>query len=232
MHIIYTPHIEDDAHMLDPEESRHCLKVLRMKTGDAALAVDGTGTLYEGKITVMDTRHCLFEVTSKQQNYQPLPYRLTLAIAPTKSMDRFEWFLEKATEIGVSRIIPILCEHSERRRVRTDRMERVVIAAMKQSVKAFKPEICEPMAMQDWLSHDDADTGLIAHCMESDKMSLWKTPLMKKISIAIGPEGDFTREEVHKAVSAGFKEVSLGDYRLRNGTAGFVACTAVYSRHL
>src|SRR6056297_535366 len=228
MHIFYTPGIVGEFYELNEEESRHCVKVLRMKTGDQVQAIDGEGGLYEGEIIAVHQKRCAIQIHQSKQNYKPLAYDLTVAIAPTKKMDRFEWFLEKATEIGVSRIVPIICERSERSAFRSDRVEKVVVAAMKQSVRAYKPKIESPVAFYEWIKRDSNQNGYIAHCHNLRKESLWKIALSDSIRIAIGPEGDFTKEEIKRAEECRFKGVSSGAYRLRTETAGILACSAVF----
>jgi 16S rRNA (uracil1498-N3)-methyltransferase len=143
-------------------------------------------------------------------------------------MDRFEWFIEKATEIGITSITPLLCQRSERKNIRMDRLEKVMIAAAKQSVKAYFPKIHELIRFEDWIMDRNIGSGLIAHCMEGEKQEIWNAKLSSKTCILIGPEGDFTRDELEIAQNKGFQPVTLGNYRLRTETAGVVACTAVY----
>jgi len=228
MNIFYSTGTEGDNLLLDAQESHHCVKVLRTREGERVYAVDGLGGFYEATLIEANAKKCILNIESEKKNYNPLPYELHIGIAPTKSIDRFEWFLEKATEIGVSSITPLLCERSERKIIRPDRLEKVVVSAMKQSMKAFKPVIHPLMSYSEWLGRDNADSRFIAHCAEGNKEKLWKMGLSDSISISIGPEGDFSKEEVELAKADGLTEVSLGDYRLRTETAGIVACSSVY----
>ncbi len=228
MNIFYTTKSDREILVLDEQESHHCIKVMRTKMGAQVQAIDGKGGFYKAEVVDTNPRECKLKILEKLEAFLPLPYELHIGIAPTKSIDRFEWFLEKATEIGVSTITPLICERSERKNIRMDRLEKVVISAMKQSMKAFKPKLNSPMPFNDWLIQESAQTNLIAHCIEMEKENLWKIKLSKSIRLAIGPEGDFSREEIDRALKSDFKEISLGDYRLRTETAGIVACSAVY----
>lgn len=228
MNIFYTSESFGEILILDGQESHHCIKVLRTKEGDEVHAIDGVGGFYRAIVAEANHKECKLKIIEKLEGHNPLPYELHIGIAPTKSIDRFEWFLEKATEIGVSTITPIICERSERKNIRMDRLEKVVISAMKQSMKAFKPKLMQAMSFNEWLIQDPAQSNLIAHCNETEKQNLWNMKLSGSIKLAIGPEGDFSGEEINKAIKSGFKEISLGDYRLRTETAGIVACSAVY----
>ena len=228
MHLFYTPDIAGDLYTLNEEESRHCTKVLRLAKGDIIHLTDGRGTFYEA--TILSTgKTCHVNITGKRQTANGKPdYRLHIAIAPTKNIDRFEWFLEKATEIGIDEITPLICEHSERRQLRTDRLEKVITSAMKQSLKAYHPILHEPADLRKFIeSCREDDAKFIAFITEN-------TPLLQTLCvkgqnpvILIGPEGDFSPAEVEMAVSKGFRVVSLGNSRLRTETAGIVACHTV-----
>jgi 16S rRNA (uracil1498-N3)-methyltransferase len=228
MDIFYKADIEGDKIILDQKESMHCIKVMRYRIGDHIRIIDGVGGYYEAEIIDENPKACRVLVVSKQENFEALPYELHIGIAPTKNMDRFEWFVEKATEIGITSITPLLCQRSERKNLRIDRLEKVMIAAAKQSVKASFPKIHELIRFEDWIKERDINSGLIAHCMEGEKEEIWNAKLSSNTCIIIGPEGDFTTEELNIALSNGFQAVSLGNYRLRTETAGVVACTAVY----
>lgn len=228
MNVFYTTDISGKDAILDPVESIHCIKVLRFRKGDPVRLVDGTGGYYEGVIENESPRECRITVVSSRMQYQPLPYFLHLAIAPTKNMDRFEWFIEKATEIGISAITPLYCMRSERRNLRLDRLEKVIISAVKQSVKAYKPSLLEPMEFTDFINTPRSGSRFIAHCMEGSKKRLIQAGLAETNILLIGPEGDFTSEEVHQAEVSGYVAVTLGNYRLRTETAGVVACASVY----
>lgn len=227
MNVFYKPGITGDEILLDPAESSHCIKVMRYSIGDRVQIIDGRGGYYEAVIANGDHKACKIRVVSCQENYEPLPYELNIAIAPTKNMDRFEWFVEKATEIGVTSIIPIICGRSERRNLRVDRLEKIAISAIKQSVKSYLPKINDPVMYEEWITGSHVGRGYIAHCSDGRKDDFWKMELSKKSTVLIGPEGDFTEEELNMAYESGFLPVSLGNYRLRTETAGVVACAAV-----
>ena len=225
----YHPNIQGDQIQLGPEESMHCVKVMRRKPGDRVNVVDGKGGFYQTKIAETDRSACLLTIEDVEQEYKKLGYDLHIGIAPTKNMDRFEWFLEKTTEIGIGSITPLLCEHSERKHLRYDRLEKIMISAMKQSDKAFLPNLNELTPYHDWLSGLNAEMKLIAHCEEEGhRLNIWRAGKSSSIAIAIGPEGDFSPGEIQAAREAGFTPISLGDHRLRTETAGVVACSAVY----
>ncbi|MFC2090277.1 16S rRNA (uracil(1498)-N(3))-methyltransferase [Bacteroidota bacterium] len=227
MNIFYKPHINADHIVLDPKESAHCIKVLRSKKGDRVYLIDGRGGYYEAEIVEDDPRACRISIVSSQFDYQPLNYELHLAVAPTKSMDRFEWFIEKATEIGITSITPIQCSRSERKNIRKDRIEKVMIAAAKQSVKAYFPDIQELTPFADWVKQHRGKAGYIAHCMDGQKTDIRQIPVHESLYIAIGPEGDFTPEELKLAQGCGFESMSLGAFRLRTETAAVFVCSAL-----
>lgn len=227
MHIFYTPDISADHYILSESESKHAVRVLRVAAGDEVLLTDGAGTLYNAVITEPNPKRCSLHVTSKTTPKKK-PYYLHIAIAPTKSIDRLEWFLEKATEIGFDEITPILSFHSERKIIKDERLEKVIIAATKQSIKAFKPKLNPLTTFKDFVTAQQKGTLCIAHCFDEQK------PLLKavcnkenKLTILIGPEGDFSIEEVKQALENGAIPVSLGESRLRTETAGIVACHTV-----
>lgn len=224
MNIFYANNISGNNYTLPEEESKHCIKVLRMKVGDELTLVDGKGVWYHTKIAIDNPKKCEVEIIRKEQDKNNRPYKLHIAIAPTKNIDRMEWFIEKATEIGIDEITPIICEHSERSIVKIDRLEKVAIAAMKQSLKAWLPQINDPIKFNDFIQNNNADQKFIAHC-HSSELPLLSTCLINKISILvlIGPEGDFSKTEVTLSLQHGFKEISLGASRLRTETAGIMA---------
>ncbi|MCF8345704.1 MAG: 16S rRNA (uracil(1498)-N(3))-methyltransferase [Bacteroidales bacterium] len=230
MDIFYKSDITSNQLVLDPGESNHCIKVMRYKKGDAISLIDGKGGYFTAEIEEEDRKACRIKIISKKENYEKLPYELHIAIAPTKSMDRFEWFVEKATEIGITSITPVLCNRSERRNLRIDRLEKVAVAAIKQSVRAYLPEIREMVSFNDWIAEEREGSRLIAHCMDGQKNDLRKVELSGINTIVIGPEGDFTPEEVARAADGCFEPITLGAYRLRTETAGIVACSVIYQR--
>jgi 16S rRNA (uracil1498-N3)-methyltransferase len=226
MQLFYTKNIKDNIASLPIEEARHAMQVLRKRLGDEIDLVDGMGSFYKGQIIEANKKQCLVKVLESRfvERTRPL---LSIAIAPTKNIDRMEWFVEKATEIGVDEIIPLLCERSERKRVRTDRLEKITLAAMKQSLKAYLPEIRTLTSLNDFLeeNYEDYDR-FIAYCNDDQLPHLKElaTPNRNTL-ILIGPEGDFSETEVTLAKSKSFKGISLGQSRLRTETAGIVACT-------
>lgn len=227
MHLFYTPDIKGDTHLLEEHESKHAIRVLRLKKGDLVILIDGAGGWYEAMIYDENPKACLLSITSYTENYQPIPYQLHIAISPTKNMDRFEWFLEKATEIGISRITPLVCQRTERKVVKTDRLDRILVSAMKQSLKAFKPVLWEPVQMDQFLRQEQNGVLGIAHCYQQDRLSLHELNPSGPYTILVGPEGDFTEEEVEAAIRSGFRPIHLGESRLRTETAGVFICSAI-----
>lgn len=233
MHLFYTPDITGDHYTLNEEESRHCLKVLRLKTGDKIHLTDGKGNLWEAEIIGEFKKQCTVRLNRNQQTkaYGSRPYYLHIAIAPTKNTERFEWFLEKATEIGIDEITPLICQHSERRHLRTDRLEKIITAALKQSLKAWHPVLNQPEPMEKFLKREFDATKFLARDQEN-------APGLNHIYIGgenavilIGPEGDFSDEETEQAVKSGFQVVSLGSSRFRTETAGVLACHTIYLKN-
>ncbi len=211
------------------EESRHCVSVMRHRVGDTLYVSNGAGLLFTGKLQVVDSRRCIISI--EKVDAVPAPsHMLHMAVAPTKNVDRFEWFVEKATELGVSQITPLICDHSERTHLRIDRLERLVVAASKQSLKCHLPQINEPAKASDIIVHSTEQQRFILHCRESvlDKQHLFNIVAPHESSLVlIGPEGDFSVEEIALALKAGFHEASLGKERLRTETAAMAACHIV-----
>lgn len=234
MKLFYIPDINGDTAIMGKNESHHCTKVLRMKTGEEIRFFDGKGTLYSGVLEKVHSETCVVSVISKQENYEPRPYFLHIAIAPTKNIDRFEWFLEKATEIGVDRITPLVCDHSERRKIRKDRLERVILSATKQSVKAWLPVLDDLVPMNEFLKNTAfKGNGFVAHCEEGERIELLTNITPKKPTmVLIGPEGDFSPSEIELSIKSGLKPVSLGMSRLRTETAGVVVAQMLVDLHL
>lgn len=224
MHLFYTPDISGEEYRLNEEESRHCIKVLRLVGGDTVNLIDGRGGLYAAEIVDAHPRSCLLRVNLIQQSYQKRNHYLHLAVAPTKSIDRFEWFLEKATEIGVDEITPLLCERSERKDVKPDRLNKVITSAVKQSLKAYHPKLNPLCKFKDFLKPPRQEK-FIAHCIDGEKTSL-KDSIKPNgnYTILIGPEGDFSITEVQMAMEGSYSAISLGDSRLRTETAALEAC--------
>jgi 16S rRNA (uracil1498-N3)-methyltransferase len=231
MILFYSNDIRDDQAWFGEEEARHCVQVLRKKPGDALSFVDGRGNWYEGVISETGKRHFVAEIQNIVAGAGKRDFYLHLAIAPPKNMDRFEWFLEKATEIGVDEITPLTCEHSERSKIRMDRLEKILLSAMKQSLRAYLPKLNELTDFVPFIEdHFNEKNSLrfVAHCREQD-LPLLKDNCQpaKNVCLLIGPEGDFSTMEIDLANQQGFKSISLGNARLRTETAGIVACHIV-----
>ena len=232
MQLFYAAEITPPIHTLTEEESRHCVRVLRLGAGDPVTLTDGRGTLYHGRIADERGRCCTISIERIEERFEPLPYRLTMAVAPTKNADRYEWFLEKATEVGVSRIVPLLTDHSERRIFKPERSEKVITAAMKQSLKAYRPQLDPLTPFAALVAEATAGRRFIAHC-EAPHGPAGKPFLAsvlrpgEEATILIGPEGDFSTAEIDAALAAGFEEISLGTQRLRTETAAVAATVMV-----
>lgn len=229
MQLFYNPDINEnsDFFSFDKEESKHIIKVLRKKDTDILFVTNGLGFLFKTEITLASDTKCTVKIVSFEKE-KPLPYQLHLVVAPTKMNDRFEWFLEKATEIGISEITPIICDHSERKQIKTDRYDKIILSAMKQSNQLYLPKLNEPVAFKDFVKIKNDGLQLIAHCEEQDKKSLKEVLKPKKnITILIGPEGDFSPKEIQLALDNKYIPVTLGNTRLRTETAAIVACHSV-----
>lgn len=216
---------------LSEEESRHCISVMRHRQGDTVHVSDGCGTLYTCIIAKADSKHCQLSVESQQVMPRPV-HELHMAVAPTKNIDRFEWFVEKAVELGISKITPLVCDHSERTHLRLDRLQRLVVAAAKQSLKYYLPEICEPQKAADVIAQATEEQRFIMHCHEGQKQHLFTASRPRVSSLLlIGPEGDFSTNEIVAAKANGFTEATLGDQRLRTETAALAACHIIDLRN-
>ncbi|MDC3337695.1 16S rRNA (uracil(1498)-N(3))-methyltransferase [Flavobacteriales bacterium] len=224
MQLFYSENISGLTHALPEQESRHLIKVLRKSVGDKIQLTDGLGNLFHCKITNDHPKKCILEIIQKEKQTDICKRSIHIAIAPTKNNDRFEWFIEKATEIGVSSITPILCEHSERKKIKHERILKVAIAAMKQSNRLHLPEINSITSLSEFIKQDSSQTKLIAHCLDHEKTELYDLKLGNSICILIGPEGDFSEQEITQVLKANYLPVSLGNSRLRTETAGIVAC--------
>lgn len=229
MQLFYNPDIAPDTNQFSfpKDESRHIVKVLRKKTGDLLNITNGKGYLFEAELTIADQKNCVVNILNTTHQ-APKNYQLHLAVAPTKMNDRYEWFLEKATEIGITSITPIICDHSERKVVKIERFDKIIQSAIKQSLSCYYPILNAPITFKDYINQDfDGDT-YIAHCEETDKKSLKSQVLPnKKITILIGPEGDFSVKEIKMAIQNKFIPVTLGETRLRTETAAIVACHSI-----
>ena len=236
MELFYSSDISAGGRVLDSQESGHCIKVLRHRAGDTIHVIDGCGNLYECRIVNANPAATGFEVVSVVEGYGSHPYNLTMAVAPPKNIDRFEWFCEKATEIGVDTIVPLVGDYSERRVFKGDRCERILVSAAKQSHKGAVPALEPLTTVRDFLAHDFGSSINKYICYCSDVEGAEKIHITKALSeaagrefvIMIGPEGDFSREEMALAVSRGWQIISLGDSRLRIETAALTATSAVY----
>jgi 16S rRNA (uracil1498-N3)-methyltransferase len=222
--LFYTTRIENGFAHLEEEESRHLLSVLRRKVGDRLQLTDGRGFFYEAELAEVGKRHALARIVAQREVLPARAARLHVAIAPTKSIERFEWFLEKATEIGVDEVTPLLCQRAERDTIRRERLEKILVSAMKQSLRAHLPKLNELTRFQDFIKKTSAAQKHLAWCSDEPLPHL-KTQFSheKNTVVAIGPEGDFSPEEVRLALENGFAGVSLGTARLRTETAGLVA---------
>ncbi len=234
MQLFYHPDISEDSQQVTfpRDESKHIVKVLRKAEGDILHLTNGKGILFKTEVISANHNSCSVKVLSAEKQ-KPAPYRLHLAVAPTKMNDRYEWFLEKATEIGVHEITPIICDHSERKVVKLNRFERVLQSAVKQSLNTYFPVLNEAVTFSDFLQKQNEGQRYIAYCEEGKKKRSLKSSLQnnQEVTILIGPEGDFSTEEIKKALQEDWKPVSLGESRLRTETAAIVACHTVSLAH-
>jgi 16S rRNA (uracil1498-N3)-methyltransferase len=211
----------------DKEESKHITKVLRKKTGDMMFVTNGKGYLFETKIIQALPHKCVVEISNSSFESRK-PFHLHLVVAPTKMNDRFEWFIEKATEIGIHEITPIICDHSERKIVKIERFEKIISAAMKQANLLYLPKINEAITFKKFMALQFEGQKFIAHCEETERFQ-FKNCIQKSsdVTLLIGPEGDFSSSEIEKALEMGYKPVTLGNTRLRTETAAIVGCHTV-----
>ncbi|MFH6964841.1 16S rRNA (uracil(1498)-N(3))-methyltransferase [Flavobacterium plurextorum] len=229
MQLFYNPNIDETtkSFSFDKEESKHIIKVLRKKDSDILHVTNGSGLLFETEITLASDNKCIVEVLSIKKSPEP-KFRLHLAVAPTKMNDRFEWFLEKATEIGIQEITPIICDRSERKVINLERFEKIILSAMKQSNETFLPKLNDAVSFKEFIKQKNKGLQFIAHCEETDKKSL-KGALKpnEDVTLLIGPEGDFSDKEIALAIENNFQPVTLGNTRLRTETAAIAACHSV-----
>jgi 16S rRNA (uracil1498-N3)-methyltransferase len=226
MHVFYTPDITSNDYTLNEEESRHCTKVLRLNLGDQVYLVDGKGGFYQAEIASSGKKLVSLHVNTSQYEYQKRNHHLHIAVAPTKNIDRLEWFLEKATEIGVDEITPIICERSERKVVKEERLIKVITSAVKQSLQAYHPVLNTAVSLADFLKQERQGQNMMAHCIAGEPR-LYASQLVKphgRYTILIGPEGDFSPNEVANTLALGFQPLNLGNTRLRTETAALAAC--------
>lgn len=230
MHLFYTPDINPihPQYFLTEEESKHAIRVLRLAVGSAVQLIDGRGGLYDAEIIDAHPKRTILQINKVTAAYQQRNHYLHIAIAPTKNIERLEWFLEKATEIGIDEISLIICQRSERKEAKADRLNKIITAAIKQSIKAYHPVLNEPKPLAELLKQPFDGQKFIAHCEDDEKLGL-KDAFEKhgRYLILIGPEGDFARNEIDMALQNGFKAITLGNSRLRTETAALEACFEV-----
>lgn len=225
MHIFYTPQI-DISSELPEEESQHCTRVLRLNSGDEIMLTDGKGNFYKATITAASNKRCLFSINETIFQEPLWKGNLHIAMAPTKNMDRNEWFAEKATEIGIDQLTFLNCRYSERKVIKNERIEKIIISAVKQSLKARVPLLNEMIDFKSFIKQEFKGDKFIAHCYDESEKPFLKNVIKpgEDTLILIGPEGDFSEEEVKMAKEYGFKPISLGNSRLRTETAALTAC--------
>jgi 16S rRNA (uracil1498-N3)-methyltransferase len=230
MQIFYAPDINGNTYTLDEKESRHLIRVLRMTRGSEVRLIDGKGNLYKGAIMDPDQNNCTIEIIETVKDFEKRNYRLHIAISPLKNPERFEWFIEKSVEIGIDEITPLICRNTEKPGIKRERINSLIISAMKQSLKATKTILNVPCNFRDFISMKSDAIRMIAHCNNSLKKRRVSDVYTKggNAIILIGPEGDFTKEEIDSAVKNKFIPVHLGTSRLRTETAGIAVCHSIY----
>ena len=230
MQLFYTPDIDPKnlEYFLNEEESKHCIRVLRLENGHDVQLIDGKGGIYAAKILDAHPKKTKLQILSVTTAFNKRDYYLHIAIAPTKNIERIEWFLEKATEVGIDEISFVICRRSERKELKLDRLNKVVTAAVKQSIMAYHPVLNEALSFNELILKQSNAQKFIAHCEKTDKVNITGELIPKEnYLILIGPEGDFTPEEIEAALHNGFKAITLGQSRLRTETAGLAACFEV-----
>ena len=240
MELFYSCDINGGICRLDQDESGHCVKVLRHRSGDEISVIDGCGTLYKCRITSDNHKGVEAIVLESQCDWGGHPYSLHLAVCPTKNNDRYEWFAEKSCEIGFDTLSPVIGDHSERRVLKAQRVEKILVSAAKQSLKAAVPLVNEPVSVKEFIKSTSGAEGLkmIAYCFEDERVPRRSIREIlegydgDQITVMIGPEGDFSKEEAEMALAAGFIPVHLGQSRLRTETAALTAAAAVYFRYM
>jgi 16S rRNA (uracil1498-N3)-methyltransferase len=230
MQIFFAPGISGSIYRLDERESRHCIRVLRMERGTPVKLIDGSGNLYEGIIDIPDPKGCQIRIDKVINDFETRPYRLHIAISPLKNPERFEFFIEKSVEIGVDEITPVICKNTEKQTVKEERINNIIISAMKQSIKAKITLFNKLCSFDDFIVRSLSGTKIIAHCNPNDERKGIGEVYSKgkDAVILIGPEGDFSFDEIRSASGNGFLPVHLGMSRLRTETAGIAACHSVY----
>ena len=227
MQLFYCPDLKGSTHLLNEEESKHIIRVLRLKNGDFIHLTDGKGGLFKAELIDDHPKRCTVQIVESKTEYGKRDYKLNMAVAPTKNISRYEWFLEKATEFGIDEITPIICEHSERKEVKNQRLEKVIISAVKQSLKAYVPTLKQSQKFKDFVKQEFSGQKFIAYCEGKPKHLKELYKAKSDVLILIGPEGDFSPEEVKLAQANGFDIISLGESRLRTETAAIAACHAI-----
>jgi 16S rRNA (uracil1498-N3)-methyltransferase len=230
MHIFYTPEITADstAYLLSEEESKHAIRVLRMEAGSEVQLVDGRGGFYTAKIADAHPKRTLLQIISIQQAYGKRNHYLHIAVAPTKNIERLEWFLEKATEIGIDEVTLLLCQRSERKDAKIERLNKIITSAVKQSIKAYHPVLNALTSFDQLIRTPFNGQKFIAHCLPEGKVALASALQLKSSCLVlIGPEGDFSEKEIADALQYGFQPITLGNSRLRTETAALEACFEV-----
>ncbi len=230
MQLFYCPDINpNQIYTLGKEESQHCVKVLRLKENDTLYVTDGQGNLYKAEIVEAMPRSCSVRIIETQAEYGKRDYYLHVAIAPTKNIARIEWFLEKATEMGIDEITPIICDNSEREIVKNERLKKIIVSAMKQSLKAYLPKLNEAIPIKQLIQNAKKEKKLICYCQDDDRKKIQDIYKPKEsVLIIIGPEGDFSEKEVQEAINNKFQKITLGKERLRTETAGLYAVQSIH----
>ncbi|MBO7071006.1 MAG: 16S rRNA (uracil(1498)-N(3))-methyltransferase [Bacteroidales bacterium] len=231
MELFYAKEAQGSVVTLDQEESGHCIKVLRHRVGDEVCVIDGKGTMLRCRLIDANAKGAQLEVLERTEGFGVPQYHLTLACCPTKNNDRFEWMVEKATEMGVDRIVPLIGERSERKVYKSDRARRIALSAAKQSLKALVPEVEEPVSVKEFLKRPLKGIGLIAYCFD-ERIGIIEAIDTDEITVLIGPEGDFSPEEAALAIERGYRPIHLGPSRLRTETAALAAVSAVYLKFI
>jgi 16S rRNA (uracil1498-N3)-methyltransferase len=231
MQLFYKPDILEN-NVLSEEESKHCIKVLRMQEGHTLQLIDGNGGFYTARIIDSHYKRCKIEIIEETQNFEKRDYYIHIAIAPTKNLDRMEWFVEKCVEIGVNEITFLASNHCERKVLKLERLQKIAISAMKQSLKAYLPILNELIPFDKFVKNNQQSSKMIAHLEEDDRKNIQSIEHKEaNYCILIGPEGDFSSNEIKLAYENGFQAVTLGNSRLRTETAGIVACHSLNLLH-
>lgn len=231
MPVFYTPAVSTDQYTLNEEESKHCVRVLRQTVGDQITLVDGQGGYYLARITDANPKKCALQIVSRTADYGKRPFYVHVAVAPTKNFDRMEWFVEKAVEIGVDEISFLACERSERKSINRERLEKIAVSAMKQSLQAYLPRINDLQPFPTFVARVNPATAYMAHLAEHDRIHLSHLAPSPATCLLIGPEGDFSPAEIQLAYARGLQPVTLGAARLRTETAALVACHTIHLLH-